>query len=104
MYARMVIGEANNEEQVQEFARIYTGELLPELEHEPGFASARLMVEEDGHMAVSLTLWKTREDCVRYHCSRAYRQFVARTEHLLIGDFVVKIFREMGGEGGAVRG
>ena len=100
MYARMVIGEVNNEQQVQEFARIYTAELLPELEHEPGFASARLMVEEDGRMAVSLTLWKTREDCVRYHCSRAYRQFVARTQHLLIGDFVVKIFRDVGGEKG----
>ena len=59
MYARMVIGEANNEEQVQEFARIYTAEVLPGLEHEPGFVSARLMVEEDGRMAVSLTLWKT---------------------------------------------
>jgi heme-degrading monooxygenase HmoA len=89
----MVIGEANNEEQVQEFARIYTSEVLPELEKESGFASARLMVEEDGRMAVSLTLWKTRDDCVRYHCSRAYRRFVARTQHLLIGEFVVKIFK-----------
>src|SRR5215468_6134419 len=104
MYARMVIGEVNNEQQVQEFARIYTAELLPDLEHEPGFASARLMVEEDGRMAVSLTLWKTREDCIRYHCSRAYRQFVARTQHLLIGDFVVKIFRDVGGEKGERRG
>ena len=96
MYARMVIGEANNEEQVQEFARIYTSEVLPELEKEAGFASARLMVEEDGRMAVSLTFWNTREDCVRYHCSRAYRQFVARTQHLLVGDYVVKIFRDLG--------
>ena len=93
MYARMVIGEANNEEQVQEFARIYTSEVLPELEKEAGFASARLMVEEDGRMAVSLTFWQTREDCVRYHCSRAYRRFVALTQHLLIGEFVVKIFK-----------
>jgi hypothetical protein len=53
------------------------------------------MVEEDGRMAVSLTLWKSREDCVRYHCSRSYRQFVARTQHLLLGDFVVKLFREL---------
>jgi heme-degrading monooxygenase HmoA len=103
MFARMVIGEANNEQQVQEFARIYSAEVLPELEKEPGFASARLMVEEDGRMAVSLTLWKTREDCLRYHCSRAYRQFVARTQHLLIGDFVVKIFRDLGGEKGSLR-
>ena len=95
MYARMVIGEANNAQQVQEFASIYVSEVLPELERESGFASARLLVEEDGHMAVSLTLWKTREDCVRYHCSRVYRNFVARTQHLLVGEFVVKIFRAM---------
>jgi|SRR6516162_8007748 heme-degrading monooxygenase HmoA len=98
MYARMVIGEANNEEQVQEFARIYTSEVLPELEKESGFAGARLLVEEDGRMAVSLTVWKTREDCVRYHCSRVYRRFVALTQHLLIGEFVVKIFSVDAGE------
>jgi heme-degrading monooxygenase HmoA len=97
MYARMVIGETHSEGQVNEFARIYTSEVLPELTHEPGFASAHLMVEEDGCMAVSLTLWKTREDCIKYHCSRAYRQFVARTQHLLVGHFVVKLFRDCGG-------
>ena len=97
MYARMVIGEAFGERQILEFARIYTEEVLPDLAREPGFASARLMVEEDGRMAVSLTVWKTREDCVRYHCSRAYRQFVAKTQHLLVGDFVVKLFKDCGG-------
>ena len=97
MYARMVIGEANSEDQVQEFARIYISEVLPELEHEPGFESARLMVEEDGRMAVSLTVWQTRDDCIKYHCSRAYRQFVAKTQHLLVGDFVVKLFKDCGG-------
>ena len=64
MYARMVIGETNSEDQVYEFAHIYTSEVLPALQTEPGFASAHLMVEEDGRMAVSLTLWKSREDCV----------------------------------------
>jgi heme-degrading monooxygenase HmoA len=97
MYARMVIGEANTEGQVQEFARIYASEVLPDLTREPGFASAHLMIEEDGRMAVSLTLWKTREECIKYHCSRSYRQFVAKTQHLLIGDFVVKLFKECGG-------
>ena len=96
MYARMVIGETNSEDQVHEFARIYTSEVLPALQSEPGFASAHLMVEEDGRMAVSLTLWKTREDCVRYHCSRSYRQFVSKTQHLLVGDFVVKLFKDCG--------
>ena len=96
MYARMVIGETNSEEQVQEFARIYTSEVLPQLQSEQGFADARFMVEEDGRMAVSLTVWKTREDCIKYHCSRSYRQFVSRTQHLLVGDFVVKLFKDCG--------
>ena len=95
MYARMVIGEAISEDQVQEFARIYTSEVLPELEGQSGFASARLMVEEDGRMAVSLTVWMTKDDCLKYHCSRSYRQFVAKTQHLLIGEFVVKLFKDV---------
>jgi heme-degrading monooxygenase HmoA len=94
MYARMVIGEALSEEQVGEFSRIYHSEVLPDLAHEPGFQSGSLMVEEGGNMAVSLTIWRTREDCLRYHSSRSYRQFVSRTQHLLAGNFVVKIFKE----------
>jgi len=89
----MVIGEALDDDQVREFARIYTSEVLPELKSEPGFSSAQLMIEEGGTMAVSLTVWKTRDDCLRYHSSRSYRQFVARTQHLLVGDLVVKLFK-----------
>jgi heme-degrading monooxygenase HmoA len=92
----MVIGEAITDEQVREFACIYSSEVLPELQKAPGFESARLMVEENGRMAVSLTHWKSRDDCLKYHSSRAYRLFVARTQHLLVGDFVVKLFREVG--------
>ena len=90
----MVIGETISEAQVREFASIYKSEVLPELLSEPGFESAKLMVEEDGRMAVSLTVWKTRDDCLKYHCSRSYRQFVAKTQHLLMGEFVVKLFKE----------
>jgi heme-degrading monooxygenase HmoA len=98
MYARMVIGEAISDEQVREFTRIYTFDVLPKLKDEQGFQSARLMVEEGGRMAVSLTVWKTRNDCLKYHSSRAYRQFVAKTQHLLVGDFVVKLFKDIGGD------
>ena len=93
MYARMVIGEALSEDQVREFIRIYADEVLPELRKEEGFESALLMIEEEGRMAVSLTVWRTREDCLRYHSSRSYRQFVSRTQHLLAGSFVVKLFK-----------
>ena len=93
MYARMVIGEALSESQVVEFTRIYTADVLPGLERESGFDSACLMVEDGGNMAISLTVWKTREDCLKYHSSRSYRQFVSKTRHLLAGNWVVKIFR-----------
>ena len=98
MYARMVIGETLSEEQVREFARIYSIDVLPKLKDEPGFQSAQLMVEDGGRMAVSLTLWKTRDECLKYHSSHSYRRFVAKTQHLLVGDFVVKLFKEMGGD------
>jgi heme-degrading monooxygenase HmoA len=91
----MVIGQAISDEQVQEFAKTYASEVLPQLEREPGFESAKFLVEEGGTMAVSLTVWKSRDDCLRYHSSRCYRQFVARTQHLLVGDFVVKLFRSI---------
>jgi heme-degrading monooxygenase HmoA len=94
MYARMVIGEAISTDQVQEFVHIYNSEVLPELEQEPGFDAAHLMFEDGGTMAVSLTIWKSREQCLKYHSGRSYRQFVAKTQHLLAGSFVVKIFRE----------
>ena len=96
MYARMVIGEALSDDQVCEFARIYTQDVLPELQREPGFESARLMIEEGGRMAISLTVWQTRTDCLKYHSSRSYRQFVAKTQHLLVGNFVVKLFKDAG--------
>ena len=93
MFARMVIGEAISDDQVREFTRIYTHDVLPELRKEQGFDSARLMIEEGGRMAVSLTVWQSRNDCLRYHSSRSYRQFVAKTQHLLVGNFVVKLFQ-----------
>ena len=93
MYARMIIGEAFHEDQITEFAGIYHSEVLPKLQTEEGFQSANLMIEDGGRMAVSLTLWSSRRDCLKYHSSLAYRQFVERTRHLLKGDFVVKLFR-----------
>lgn len=94
MYARMVIGETVSEDQVREFSLLYASDVLPDLGREPGLESSRFFVEDGGNMAVALTVWKTREDCLRYHSSRSYRQFVTKTQHLLVGDFVVKLFKE----------
>ena len=94
MYARMVIGETASDEQLKEFVRIYGSDVLPVLRTEPGFKSASLLIEEGGRMAVSVTTWASRDACLKYHSSRSYRQFVAKTQHLLLGNFVVKLFEE----------
>jgi hypothetical protein len=42
---------------------------------------------------VLITDWPNRQDCLTYHASRAYRQLVAATQHLLVGSYVVKLFQ-----------
>ena len=92
-YVRMVIGEATTDAAVAEFLHVWDDE-SQRLQAEPGFVEARLMTEEGGHMILIETTWEAREACLKYHCSRAYRQLVAKTQHLLVGDFVVKLFRQ----------
>jgi len=92
MYVRMVIGETIGEEQLQEFRMIYH-DTFPIISTEPGIKEATMMSEDGGNMVIILTVWDSREACIRYHCSRTYRQFVAKTEHLIVGGFVVKLFR-----------
>lgn len=94
MFARMVIGECLSEAQVREFSKIYEADVTPQLTKEPGYVGSQLLVEEGGNMVIALTTWATRDDCLRHHSSRNYRQFVAGTQHLLAGSFVVKIFKE----------
>jgi heme-degrading monooxygenase HmoA len=93
MFAKMVIGECLSETQLREFAKVYENDVTPQLGKEPGYLGSQLL-EEGGCMVIALTKWTTREDCLRYHSSRNYRQFVAGTQHLLAGSFVVKIFKE----------
>jgi quinol monooxygenase YgiN len=88
----MVIGEAASPDQIDGLRSIFKEE-LKEIVETDGNLGANFMVEEGGNLIIALTHWKTREDCVRYHSSRAYRQFVAKSHPLLIGDFVVKLFR-----------
>ena len=92
-YVRMVIGEVVTDEAVAEFLNIWNDE-AQHMQAEPGFMEDRLMIEEGGRMVLVETVFATRDDCLRYHCSRAYRQLVAKTQHLLVGDFVVKLFKQ----------
>ena len=93
MYLRMVIGELIHDDELREFRNIFTGEYGPHLREESGFRRGDLAVEEGGKMAVILTVWDTRDNCLKHHASRSYRQFVVKIQHLLVGDVVVKLFR-----------
>ena len=93
MYTRMVIGETIRLEQLGELQSLFKDEIQSELAKEDGNIGANFMVEEGGNMMILVTHWRNRESCLKYHSSRAYRQFVAKTQHLLIGNFVVKLFR-----------
>ena len=92
-YVRMVIGETVSDEAVAEFLNIWNDD-AQHMQAERGFIEARLMIEEGGRMVLVETVFATRDDCLRYHCSRAYRRLIATTQHLLVGDFVVKLFRQ----------
>ena len=92
-YVRMVIGEVATDEAVGEFLNMWNDE-AQHIQAERGFIEARLLTEEGGRMVVIETVFATRDDCLRYHCSRAYRRLIATTQHLLVGDFVVKLFRQ----------
>ena len=59
----------------------------------PSVNSHSILVEEGGRMVVLTTDWPNRQDCIAYHASRAYRQLVAATQHLLMGNYVVKLFQ-----------
>ena len=57
-----------------------------------GLITHSILVEEGGRMVILITDWPNREQCLAYHASRRYRQLVAETQHMLVGDYVVKIF------------
>ena len=93
MYARFLIGELTSEEELKEFGEIYEAEIMPALRIVPGFLQSELLIEEGGRMILVITLWKTRGDCLTFHSSRTHRQMIAKTQHLLVGEYVVKLFR-----------
>src|SRR5262249_44844224 len=92
MYARMMIGDAISEDAITEFEGIYQ-EHAKRLAQEPGFVSSQLLIEHGGVMLITLTIWKDPDACFAYHTSRHNRQYVTAFQHLIVSDFVVKLFR-----------
>ena len=44
-------------------------------------------------MVILVTEWFTRLNCLQHHASKAYRQFIASTQNMLVGNYVVKLFQ-----------
>ena len=61
----------------------------------PGMIGHSILAEEGGRMVILIMDWDKREDCLNHHTSSANRQFVAETDHLLIGSYVVKLFQNL---------
>lgn len=94
MYVRMVIGEAVSAEQVHELVRLAKTAFEQMDETEVEQPEYLVMVEDGGNMVVIETRFKTRDHCLKFHSSRVYRLFVQATQHLLVGNYVVKMFME----------
>ena len=88
-FSRMIICEAINDDLIRELV----GLLQDHVRDVSNLAGHSILVEEGGRMILLITEFRNREECLLYHSSRAYRQFVASTQHLLIGSYVVKLFQ-----------
>jgi heme-degrading monooxygenase HmoA len=86
---RMIICEAAADDAVKEIVNL----MQEHVRNLAGMISHSILVEEGGLMVVLITDWPTRQDCLAYHASRAYRQVVAATQHMLMGNYVVKLFQ-----------
>ena len=98
-YTCMLIGECISDTQVREFNNLADAHLARLLDSQVTCScqpiSTSRLLEEGGNMVVLITTFAPREASLHYHTSRNYRQFVSATQHLLVGDFVVKLFESM---------
>jgi quinol monooxygenase YgiN len=85
---RMIICEATTDE----LAREVIVKMVEHVRTLTGLIKHSILVEEGGRMVILITDWPNREQCLAYYASRAYRQLVAGTQHMLVGDYVVKLF------------
>src|SRR5947208_16996517 len=88
MTTHMVICEALTDDLANEVV----GKMQEHVRGVPGLEAHSILVEEGGRMVILITDWQNRQDCLAHHAGRAYRQFVAATQHMLVGSYVVKVF------------
>ena len=89
-WTRMAISEAVSDDMVKEIVSKMREHVAAGI---PGIAGHSILVEEGGLMVIQITDWQNRQDCLTYHASRSCRQLVASTQHMLVGNYVVKLFQ-----------
>ena len=88
MTTRMLIAEAVSDDLLKEIVT----QMKEHVATIQGVVGHSILVEEGGRMVILIMDWRNRQDCLTYHSSKAYRQFIAGTQHMLVGDYVVKLF------------
>ena len=88
-YTEMLIGEVLTDDNGKEIVN----KMQDHIGNIPGLAGHSILAEEGGRMVVLVTDWSCRQCCLQYHASREYRQFIAASQHVLVGSYVVKLFQ-----------
>jgi heme-degrading monooxygenase HmoA len=80
------------EEWLNEFERIYNGEILPALRTTPGCTSAFLIENlRDPHHLVSLTLWESAKAAEKYETTGLFAALLGKVSHTLSEFFQWKL-------------
>ena len=85
MFTRMIVCEALTDENVQNLVRL----MQVHVRNIPDVIGHSVLAEEGGRMVILTTDWDSRKACLQHHASRLNRQFVADTQNLLVGSYVV---------------
>jgi quinol monooxygenase YgiN len=89
MFTRMIVCEALTDESVQNLV----SRMQEHVRRISDVIGHSILAEEGGRMVILTTDWESREACVQHHASRLNRQFVADTQNLLVGTYIVKLFQ-----------
>ena len=82
-FTHMAICEVMTDEHV---AQIVT-KMQDHVRNIPGLVGHSILAEEGGRMVVLVTDWPSRQDCLQYHASREYRQFIVASQEMLVGNY-----------------
>ena len=89
MFTRMIVCEALTDENAQNVLQ----RMQEHVRTIPDVIAHSILAEEGGRMVILTMDWDRRDTCLQYHASRLNRQFVAETQDLLIGSYIVKLFQ-----------